>query len=210
VLRPGRSIAHRCSARLAPGMIKLKLEGFRQHWHAEQDKIDDRRFTYLVAAADGSWRRWLGRRPGLRVCVAAPPPSRGTMAEIAVEITPCDCGPAEAARLLEEAGPELLESLRSFLQPAPERRRHERLPLARAIEVWPATCDGDALAAELRDVSEGGLGLWTPGPPPGEELLVRLTTPEDDGALIPVHVVRARPRPDGRYDVGVCFALNES
>jgi hypothetical protein len=142
------------------------------------------------------------------VSVAAPAP-RGAMAEFAVEIVPWNCSPAQAARLLEEAGPPVLESLRSFLQPAPERRRSERLPLSRPVEVWPADGTAPPTAGEIWDVSAGGLGLWLPGPPPADELLVRVTTPADDGALIPLHVVRARPRPDGRFDVGAAFLIDE-
>jgi serine/threonine protein kinase len=208
VLRPGRSIAHRCSARLAPGLVNLKLDGFRQHWGAAVEPATAGQFTYAVLAAGGAWSRWRRRRPGLRVSVAAPTP-RGAMAEFAVEIVPWNCNPAQAARLLEEAGPPLLESLRSYLQPAPERRRSERLPLSRPVEVWAADGAAPPTVGEIWDVSAGGLGLWLPGPPPADDLLVRLTTPDGDGVLIPLHVVRARPRSDGRFDVGAAFMIDD-
>jgi serine/threonine protein kinase len=107
-----------------------------------------------------------------------------------------------------QAGPELLDSLRAYLQAMPERRRQERLRLERAVEVRPA---GDAalaaaVAAQTEDVSLGGMGLSLPCRPPAPEVLLRLPADDADGTvLVPAQIVWARPLPDGSYEVGVRF-----
>jgi hypothetical protein len=209
LVRPGRGLEHRCNARLPPGTAALKLEGFREQWGAEVESADGRRFVYFLRSAGGGWRSWLGRQSGLRVQIDAPPPEGGGLTEVVIEILPWRCAGDAAAKLLREAGPGVLDSVRTYLQPHPERRRHERLPVRRSVQVLSA--DGAAeegVVGETKDVSPGGLGLYLPCRPPAGELFVRLAGADGD-VLVPARVVRCRPLADGRFAVGLCFLFDE-
>ena len=123
LLHPGRSLEHQFFARLPPGVGRVRLEGFRQEWRAERLKAADPLSAYLVSLSGGAWRRLLGTQPGLQVLVNVPPPTPATaLTEVTVRIEPVRCAGDAAVRLLEETGPQLLKSLRDFLQALPDRR----------------------------------------------------------------------------------------
>jgi hypothetical protein len=213
LLRPGRSLEHRFFARLTPGTIGLRLEGFREEQRAERLAAEPNQFNYLVSLAGGGWRWLLGKKPGLRVHVeSAPAPGPGGMTEVLIRIEPVQCAAAEAARALEEDGPRLLHSLRACLQALAERRQQARLPFAYPVEVAPVLPDDrprQTVVAQGRDISLRGMGLSLPCRPPSMLLQLRLPGEGPDEELeVPACVVRAVPRPDGRYDVGVRFLLD--
>jgi len=141
------------------------------------------------------------------------PTKAGALAEIAVRMEPMRRGGDAAARLLEETGPLLLESLRKFCQAKPERRIQARLPFVRSVNVVPLMGDrrvGDVVVSETKDISMRGMGLYMPCRPPSMTLQIRLpgAAPAEELA-VPACIVRAIPRDDGRYEVGVRFLIEE-
>ena len=212
LLRPGRSLEHQFFARLPPGMAALRLDGFRQEWRAEPMSADQDHFAYLLSLGGGTWQRLIGRRSGLRIHIETPPPTDG-LTEVLARIEAVRCGAVEAVQALEEIGPRLLQSLRTHLQALPERRHQARLPLQCPVEVAPvlgADRTGDVIVAQAKDISLRGMGLYMPCRPPSMLLQVRLPgEAPQEGLDVPACVVRAVPRPDGRFEVGVRFLVEE-
>ena len=214
LLHPGRSLEHQFFARLPPGVGRLRLEGFRQEWRADRLKSADPLSAYLVSLSGGAWQRLLGTQPGLRVLVGVPPPAPATaLTEVTVRMEPVRCAGDAAARLLEDTGPQLLKSLRDYLQALPDRRNQARLRFEGPVVVSPVMGDrapGEEVVAQARDISLRGMGLVLPCQPPSMLLHIRLPADSPGHEMdVPACVVRAAPQPDGRYEVGVRFLLDE-
>jgi hypothetical protein len=212
-LRAGQGIDHLCAARLVPGMALLKLDAFRQQWQAEAVSGGDRSFVFLVSAGGNLWQRCLGRAPGLevRVRLLPPRPTTGTLTTVVVTVRPLGCGAGQAAELLEELGPALVDGVRNALQ-ARSMPGRQRYPFTQPVPVCPVLQGrpGEAIAAQGKDISLGGMGLYLPCRPPSSEVYLQLTPVEAGPAVqIPAHVVRSRTCDDGRHEVGVRFPWEE-
>ncbi len=212
LLFSGRSIDHQFFAKLPAGTEKLRLDGFRQQWHGSAVEADGRRLTLQVASSGGVWRRLLGLQAGLKVRIDTER-AGAEMTDVQVRIEPAHRGGEAADRILEERGPELLESLRTFFQALPERRNQARLPFEQTVRVLPVYDDqseGEAVVSRTRDISMRGMGLTMPGRPPSMRVRIRLPgDPPGEAVAVPACVVRALPRRDGAYEVGVRFLVDE-
>ena len=214
-LHPGRCIEHQFFARLPPGIGRVRLEGFRDEWRAERLRTADPLYGYQVSLSGGGWKRLLGVQPGLRVLVELPPPSPPTaLTEATVRIEPASCAGEQAARLLEETGPRLLKSLRDHLQAQPDRRNQARLRFEGSVVVAPLTDDRGAaeeVIAEAKDISLRGMGLLMPRQPTSMLMHIRLPADSPGQEMdVPACIVRAVPQPDGRFEVGVRFLVEEA
>jgi len=68
---------------------------------------------------------------------------------------------------------------------------------------------GAAVVAQGRDISLRGMGLYLPSRPPSMLLQVRLPGEAPGQELdVPACIVRALPRPGGRFEVGVRFLMD--
>jgi hypothetical protein len=210
--RFGEEIEHHAYARLVPGTLRLKLADFAQQWQLDllQEEVDH--FRFLMRLSTSLWKRVLGKHAGLEIDVRAAPPSgtESSMTQIRVQITPVGCGHDEGITGLEKWGGPLIDSLRTNLQVAPQRRKHPRLPFDRhfsARPVFAADRVGDEIACQGKDLSLGGLGAIFPIKP-ATDLLVRLRRCETDDPIdVLAHVVRLRSTRDGHYEVGLRFVL---
>ncbi len=211
LIEPGKVLRHGCGARLSPSLARLKMEGFVQHWHAEVVQAQEEAFVFRVPLAASFWQRCLGQEPGFQLTVrlAAPQDGRRDMTEVDVEIRPTECGPTRAAELLAREAPQLLESLRTFLQVEGERRRLARVPFDHPLGVFPVLADrrlGDALVCQGKDISLQGMGLYLPEEPRWQRLYLQSTlTPELAQAALLARVVRSQRRDAGRWEVGLIF-----
>jgi serine/threonine protein kinase len=225
VLRPGKAIEHRCFARLLAGTVGLKLEGFRQHWNAipaasPGDAVSSvptwlvpesqQSFVFHVLLPGSLWSRLLGQMPALEVAITLPRGYAETAAltEVFVQIRPVGCSSRKGAEALQDFGPLLLESLRHYLQPHPERRRQERLTFDQTVRVLPAFADepcGEAILSQMLDVSTGGMKLFLPCRPPYQEVAVQVQGSSPDPLLLPARVVRVQACRDRRFEVGLSF-----
>jgi serine/threonine protein kinase len=201
LLRPGRSVEHRCLSGLLPTALKVRLHAFRAEWGARLVASDAHGSACRVAVpAPPSAAP--DRAPALfDVAVRFSTPEGGaeTLTPVSVAITPVG-GADGAARRLEEAGPPLLDSLRRHLQARPERRREERLPFPHTVRVTPVGEDGglgEPTEAVGLDISQGGMRLRLASAPPTEALLIELAAPGDVPVGVPARVVRSETRPDG-------------
>jgi serine/threonine protein kinase len=216
VLRPGHSIEHHCFARLLLNTIALKLDGFRQQWHAEvvsrpRDADSDQIFVYQIRLPGSLWNVLRGRQPGLEARISVPHPhfDASALTEVLIRIRPVGCEKKQGAKLLTDLGPSILESVRSYLQPHPERRGQERLQFEKAVQVCPVLEDlqlGEAIVSQAQDISAGGMKLLLPCRPSSLDVSVQLPCGSAGGPLlVPARIVRVLPWRDGRYEVGLSF-----
>jgi hypothetical protein len=210
LLLPGEMITHRCFARMVASTLPLKLQGFREQWRARPIREDGVRFQYQVRFPPNLMESLMGRHPGLEVCLTSQESDNvgATLTSIHIELRPISCGRARANELLEEIGPVLLESLRNFLQAAPERRKLERLPLEQPVTLYPLVGEnelGEGVTGQTHDVSLSGMGIYLPRPPEAATVAVHLHDPAPQGVLLEGQIVRQVVCRDGRYDVGIWF-----
>jgi serine/threonine protein kinase len=206
----GDSLHTRFASGLAPSVIRLRLDAFRQQWNGQLLKADDQNFAFQMKAPSSFWQRWLGRQPALEVHIrltrAAGAPAEGT--EVAVGIRPRGWGPG--GEHLAIIGPLLLESMRTFLQVAPLRRAQERFPWHHPLRVCPVNPDGtvgEVVEGRGSDISLNGIGFVVPRQLPTSQVLLHLPrTPQTPEMTIQARIVRVRACADGWYEVG-CILL---
>ena len=120
------------------------------------------------------------------------------MTDVQVRIEPMRRGRDAANQLLEERGPELLESLRTFFQALPERRNQARLPFEQTVRVLPVYDDqseGEAVVSRAKDISMRGMGLTMPCRPPSMRIRIRLPgdLPSEEVSVPACVVLRLAP-----------------
>jgi serine/threonine protein kinase len=213
LLEPGKSIRHHCGARLITGMVRLKVNTFRDLWNAKEvEGRGEERFLLHVPLPGSLWQRALGKRPSLAVDIRCElqPDEMTKLTEAEVEIYPVDCGGQKAVEILEEVGPHLLESLRTCLDTPADRRGEVRLPFAQPVKVVPVSEDegrGEALEARTLNVSTGGMSVLMPRRPASAQVCVEVALPSRrEPATIAARVLRAKPHKDGRVEVALAFA----
>jgi hypothetical protein len=214
-LLPGPTpvIEHQCFARLVPGTARLKLNGFREQWHAEPLRREENLFVFHLALSGNLWQRCLGSVPGIDVEVRLlPPATASSLTSITVTLTPTSCNAARGAELLRGVGPLVLGTLRNYLQ-AQSLPDLERFPFAGPVLV-SLLCDGqpvgEPVAVAAREISLNGLALYLPAAPL-TELCVWLTPPGAQEPMpVSARVLRSQPCADGRHEVELGFFWAES
>jgi hypothetical protein len=210
LLDSGKWLDHQGYARFVPGTLDLKLAGFCEQWKADVREATGDKVLFRVRLQSSFWKRCLGRQPALEVDVRVTP--QRTLAgqnNVHVRVSPADCGIDEGGAALERMGPQILDSLRTHLQAGPERRSHVRFGLAQSVRVCPVERGnrlGEAVMAQTKDISLGGMALWLPFKPTHPHLVIRLARPARE-AQVPVlaKIVHTHPHDDGRHEVGVQF-----
>jgi serine/threonine protein kinase len=212
-LRNGARIEHQCCARLVPGTVKLKLEGFREQWGAELKAQQTTLFTFMVRVPGSLWQRCLGNTPHLEVRVRLLPPlsEPSALTPLSIIVEPVGCAAEKGAHHLQKLGPQLLQSVRHCLQ-AEAAGGQERHPFEVPVLFHPSGAGGQPgkpLAAQARELSRVGMSLVLPNRPPHPECLIQLrpdaaaTTP-----LVPARVLRAEECPGG-FTVELAFTGEE-
>ncbi len=209
-LYPGMRLTYHGGAVMPAELARLKLEGFRHEWDARVEGGNGRDHFVLKVDADATlWQRLRGQELGLVIEIWLRRGPRVKLTEIAAQIQPTGCDAATGTRLLEQAGFALLTSLRSYLQPQPERRSQPRLLLEQPVDVWPARTDrslGAILTGVSRNVSMEGMRFWLPRQPDGPQVWVAFPQVIKPGIVEALAQVRnLHPTPDGGCDIGVRF-----
>jgi hypothetical protein len=204
---------YRCSVRLFPGALRLKVEAFCDVWGGRMTHQADTSFCFYLPL--GKKRSWWGlnlaKQPRLEVGIAgtAPPGPINPVSEVWVRLRLAGAEPGSAPQVLALAGPQILESIRAHLQARPDQRGHQRCPCAHPLVVYPLLDDlevGEPLQGVGNDVSPGGVGFLVPRPPRAYRcflswpLLPRLAP-----FAVQVQIVRVQQRGPDSFHVGVCF-----
>ncbi|MFO0930562.1 MAG: protein kinase [Gemmataceae bacterium] len=199
-VHPDGSWEHRCPLQLFPGALQIRVDGFRAHWKAQVIYQSDTRFRLEidVPGPRGLLARYLKAPPRIEVDIQIHA-GRGVsgVTEATVRVRPPADDPARAVAMMTQMAPEILESVRSYLQVANEHRGHDRCPLRAPILVYPVIPPsdlGDRIEGTTRNVSEGGVSLELPTSLPQECFFVHFPTlpPLAPFALL-ARAVRTRP-----------------
>jgi hypothetical protein len=212
---PGNHVQHRCAAWLPVGVAGLRLESFCREWGAVVVHAGEDRFVCHLLLPGTLWQRYLRRRVGLELQVALRQPSGLALklTQVEVVLRPLGCGESLATRLLWEAAPRLLASLRTHLQACPEQRTEPRLLCEHPLQV-SLVRPGLRLEAPLecpgKDISWRGVGFFLQDQPASPEVYLTLPAEtEGPGLGVLARIVRVRPRGDGWYEVGAAFPRSE-
>jgi serine/threonine protein kinase len=209
-LEPGRQLGHRFAVQHFPGAAGLKLDGFRQQWHADLLRQEDGLLIFSVHTAPSFWHALIGQPVGLEIQVRLAAPPGGRRSEVNVVIRPFGCGRKNAIQLLEEMGPRVLESLRSYLLAHPEQRSNERLLCSHPLRICPVVGGielADPIDCFAKDVSIDGIGFYLPKSIPTPQVYVNTPgVPELAAVAGLAQVVRKKPCGDGWYEIGASFA----
>ncbi len=206
-------LRHTFTAGLPLGSARLKLESFAQQWSAQLLREDEQGCVFHVELPSNFWQQWLGRPPGLEVKVKLTRvhPLSATPIEVAVQVWPCRCGKKRSLQLLQEKGAQILDSLRVHLLVNSKKRLQERLHWPHLVRVRLLHADGqpgEEIECRGKDISLSGIGFYLPRELPTSEILLALpSAPRPCGLSIPATLVRAKPCPDGGYEVGAMFRL---
>lgn len=207
----GKYLEHQCYARLVPSTVPIKLESFKEQWGAVTVSTSEEQHVLEIRLKTSFWQRCMGQSPTLEVSIQLIPPqaSGTTMTDLRLLVRPRHCNPEQAAHVLEEQSPPLLNSLRECLQVGPERRRYLRFQYNAPVQICLVNDRGevgDPMVCQGRDISRSGMGLYLPTRPPGTHLVLQLQKSARDALIsIPAKIIRVVDCPDGRLDVGVKF-----
>jgi hypothetical protein len=211
---PGGVWEYQCPIQVVPGTTRLKLDGFRRQWKARLVREEGERYLFHIDLPVA--RRVLevlaARPPRLevQVQVRAPRQAGRCLSEARVLMRPVGGRPGEVDRVLTSMGPRVFESLRLFLQAAPEQRGCDRWPCLLPLRVYPVRPDlelGEVLDAVGRNVSFSGISFRAPRVPAAEKLYLQWPgSPTAAGVAVLVSVVRVQETAPGICDVGAVFA----
>jgi serine/threonine protein kinase len=199
----GQEVEQRCTARLAPGMAKLKVGAFRDHWRGRTINRREGRHLLEVPAASSLLERCLGRMPGLlvEVCFGTP---KDELTPIRITLRPSSCSRGRAEALLAEMGPPLLESLRIQLNSESTAAAQERYPIAQTAHV--EVPGGQGMTLPVRDLGLDGICVRSPMALPQGAATVTLTHEASSRTVqVPGWVRECVPTEDGRFEVEISF-----
>jgi hypothetical protein len=203
---PGSQIEHRGSARLAPGMARLKMAGFREEWQSEPIVRRENRYVFEVRTTGSMLQRCLGRVPSVTVdvCLGSPRPENNlTPVRVTLHTSAGNRGQAE--QILTEMGPKLLASLQKHLNMQSERTAQERYPLSQPLFVQMPS-SGQAISAQLRDIGRDGLCLFSPTALSIGQVTLTLTRAGSRLTVpVPGRVRDCIADNDGKFEVEVTF-----
>jgi hypothetical protein len=205
---PGRHIEHRCWARQAVGMTRLKVEAFRDEWRGERIAQTESRITIAVRTNRSLLQRCLGRVPGLvvDVCLGGQRDPASNQTPIRITIKPTSCSRAQGEQLLMEVGPALVTSLQTHVNSQADRADQERFPLTQNVSVY-MVASKQTIQAQSRDIGRAGMCLCAPVRcEPGAVTLTLTRRSSAQTVQVSGWVRDSFPTRDGRFEVEVEFS----
>jgi serine/threonine protein kinase len=214
---PGGVWEYQCPLQVFAGTLRLKVDGFRQHWGARLVREEDSRFLFHLNLEPP--RRFQERTPPrpprleLLLEVQSPGPER-RVCEARARLRPVSGTPDQVRNILTEMGPVLFDSLRSYLQAGPEQRTQDRWPCMLPLHVYPVRPDldlGPVLEAVGRNLSYGGISFRVPQLPSTEKVYLHWAkSPRAAAFAVLAHVVRFQEAGPRAIDVGAAFPRDDS
>jgi hypothetical protein len=210
LILPGNTVEHRCPIRMIPGGLRLKLHDFAKQYTGMVVRQDDSTYQCRIPASRNLWQRCFGGESGMEVHVLLQPLPEPIpqMVEAVVRVHPYGSANARLTNEITQIGPNLIESVRTYLQAEPDQRGRERWPCQQPVHVYPVYPDlqvGNAIEGMGKNVSLAGVGLRLPEAVPTEYAYVTFPAAPITAAAVLGRVVRTKPGPEGAHDVGIEF-----
>lgn len=215
--RRGEMIHHRCGAMLMAGIAQAKLDGFRLSIGAELVRNEDNVYVYRIPRPVKSfWKSLRSQQQGLEITLhlARPHSRQAMLTDVTVQVRPYGISEVdEAEEMLKEAGPRIVETLRTFLQATPDRRAQERFEYNVPLKAYALSARGErgpAVQCQGKDISLSGISVYTPTAITGTQLKVELVHPRQPE---PVSVLAQLIRCDqhtqgGWFEIGARFVFD--
>lgn len=207
------AMAHRFQVNLPVGAARVKLDGFCRQWYGQVVRDDEDALVMHLTMPSNFWQQWMGREPGLevRIAFARVNPAAATPIEIGIHLSALRCSRARGQELIEEMGPQLIDSARKHLLVNSEKRTQDRIGWPYTLRVIPVHADGtrdEAVECRGKDISQSGIGFYLPHELTTSEVLVELpSSSRPPRVQLPAMLVRAKPCADGWYEVGALFRV---
>ncbi len=209
---PGGAWESRYPVHLLPGTLPLKLEGFRHQWGGRKmpsPSADTHIIHLIVTMPRTSIFQWTPPEGGIEVVVKLLPRDLAESSNREAEITLRAVGGnlPEAEKLLAKQGTRLIQSLRTYINPAPEQRTEPRWPFDHPLRVWVAKDSGrwEPRPAQGIDLSRTGLRLTLSAPLEHDRIYLEFPgwAPVANRALL--GCVRRRIEGKRGFEYGVSF-----
>ena len=175
----------------APRCWRTSAAVGRPSWRKARDDA----LVYRAARIDEQPARAADKSAGWEIALRFHPHADSLLADVRIEARPLGCGPVRAKQLLDEAGPALLDALRTALQAHPDRRRQDRVPFDQPVDSAHRRGGrgaGDRDPRPRRDLSRTGMGLWLPVKPATRRVVI-YSSPGGDAPPAPVPVAPGPP-----------------
>jgi len=219
VVHPDGAWEYRFPIRMVASLMRLKMEGFRQHWNAEPALVGGDSFAYTIRTGNSKAGFWPLSKPTpagveMRLCFQPADATDANQREAVVHLVLFGDHGALKDTLLSSTAPRLFQSLRSYLQGSADQRGCERWQFTQRVGIYPILAHleiGRALEGRGRDISLGGARLQVPQEPPSEYAYLHFHETQKTAAYAVLsHIVRAQVLDDGAYELGVTFAVEGS
>ena len=209
------SLWHRCAAWLPKGMIYPKLEGLLNQWEAVVHQNTDDLLVFQLGQARNFFRKLMvGYRRDLEVQIRLHPPkvAGSQLTEVTIWIRHIGRDGSHGHQVVAEAGPSLLQELRTYLLAMPEQRSMERFAFEHKLQVAPIFADahpGQSVECLGKDISRLGISFYAPGTPPTSLLFIQTFDGGKGELTIPARVLRIKPAGQNQCEVAARFLINE-
>jgi serine/threonine protein kinase len=214
IVAPDGSWEFRCPIRLFPGALRLRAEGFCQHWNGRSLPREGEAFACVIELGPVRrfWERWVGPTgPSLEVDIGLDPPlpSGAGLTEAVARLRILGAR-GQAEQMLKAIGPRVLQSLHTYLQASPEQRRRQRWSCRHPLHVYPVLPGqeiGAPIEAAGRDLSCGGIRFCCSVSPPAEWVYLHwYACPSVADLAVLARVQWSRPVENG-HEIGAAFLI---
>jgi serine/threonine protein kinase len=206
----------KCPVQIFTGALPLKVEGFREEWHARTAQARDDSFVFHIDIH-------LPPRPTDRLPIRPEPAhlvefelevqsaaaSAKHLAEVRMRVRPIGGDHERLGRALTELAPRLFDSMRRYLQAGAELRSSDRWQCPQPLHVYPVRTDlelEDVLDGISRNISLSGVSFRVPQVPSTEVAYLHWhKSPGVSPYAVLVRIVRAQPMVGGGFEVGAAF-----
>lgn len=217
--RRGELIHHRCGAMLMAGLAQAKLDGFRLAIGAEFVRTEDNVHIYRLPRPTKSfWKSLRSQAMGLEITLHLVKPTvrQAMLTDVTIQVKPYGVSNLdEAEELLREAGPRIVETLRTFLQASHDRRQNERFEYNVPIKITVIPSRGDRgtpIQCQGKDISLGGLAFYSPVEIKHNQIKVELVHPrQTDPVSVMTQLVRCDQHMEGGWqEIGARFIFDRA
>ena len=180
-------------------------------------RSEDNVYVYRVPRPNKSfWKSLRAQQLGLEITLhlARPLIRQAMLTDVTVQIRPYGINnPDDAEEMLREAGPRIVETLRTFLQATHDRRAQERFEYNVPFKVNVITTRGDRgtpVQCQGKDISLSGLAFYSPVDIRSGQLKVELIHPrQPEPVPVMTQLVRCDQHVEGGwYEIGVRFVFD--
>lgn len=206
-------ITTRFQVNLPLGAARTRLEGFAQPWFGQHVRENEHGLNFRICLPTTYWRRLFHKEAGLDVAIrlARVNPLLATPIEITTTIQTLRTNHAATRDLLNEVGPQIVESLKDLLVSDADKRTQDRLLWPHPLKVTPIDAAGrhdEPIECRGKDISHSGIGFFLPHDLTTSDVLIELPNDVHPPSIaIPATLVRAKRCADGWYEVGALFRV---